>query len=86
MTISDNSYGICPATEEYTTYEEWSQYCFARQEIGIDAPTTDVNYSIYIYNSESGQYVLRSDVVIGTTNQFNADKSKRYKLLYLKQN
>lgn len=45
----------------------------------------DVNYSIYIYNSESGQYVLRSDVVIGTTNQYTADNSKRYKLFYLKQ-
>ena len=85
---ADNSYGICPATEEYTTYEEWSQYCFARQEIGIDATDAldTTKCEIYIYNSESGQYVLRSDVVIGTTNQFNADKSKRYKLLYLKQN
>ena len=82
---ADNSYGICPATEEYTTYEEWSQYCFARQEIVSDAPTTDVNYSIYIYNSESGQYVLRSDVVIGTTNQYTADNPKQYKLFYLKQ-
>ena len=67
---ADNSYDICPATEEYTTYEDWSQYCFARQEIVSDAPTTDVNYSIYIYNSESGQYVLRSDVAIGTTTQY----------------
>ena len=82
---ADNSYDICPATEEYTTYEDWSQYCFARQEIVSDAPTTDVNYSIYIYNSESGQYVLRSDVVIGTTNQYTADNSKQYKLFYLKQ-
>ena len=83
---ADNSYDICPATEEYTTYEEWSQYCFARQEIGIDATDAldTTKCEIYIYNSESGQYVLRSDVVIGTTNQFNADKSKRYKLLYLK--
>ena len=83
---ADNSYSIYTGTEEFTSYEQCSPYCFARQEIVSDAPTTDVNYSIYIYNSESGQYVLRSDVVIGTTNQFNADKSKRYKLLYLKQN
>ena len=82
---ADNSYSIYTGTEEFTSYEQCSPYCFARQEIVSDAPTTDVNYSIYIYNSESGQYVLRSDVVIGTTNQFNADKSKRYKLLYLKQ-
>lgn len=84
---ADNSYEICPATEEYTTYEDWSQYCFARQKIGIDA--TDVldttKCEIYIYNSESGQYVLRSNVVIGTTNKYTADKSKQYKLFYLKQ-
>ena len=84
---ADNSYGICPATEEYTTYEEWSQYCFARQEIGIDATDAldTTKCEIYIYNSESGQYVLRSDVVIGTTNQYTADNPKQYKLFYLKQ-
>lgn len=83
---ADNSYDICPATEEYTTYEEWSQYCFARQEIGIDATDAldTTKCEIYIYNSESGQYVLRSDVVIGTTNQYTADNSKQYKLFYLK--
>lgn len=83
---ADNSYEICRATEEYATYEDWSQYCFARQKIGIDA--TDVldttKCEIYIYNSESGQYVLRSNVVIGTTNKYTADKSKQYKLFYLK--
>lgn len=79
---ADNSYSIYTGTEEFTSYEQCSPYCFARQEIVSDAPTTDVNYSIYIYNSESGQYVLRSDVVIGTTN--TADNSKQYKLFYLK--
>lgn len=82
---ADNNYHIYQETDNYTTYDQWSSCCFARQEIVSDAPTTDVNYSIYIYNSESGQYVLRSDVVIGTTNQYTADKSKRYKLFYLKQ-
>lgn len=81
---ADNSYDICPATED-TTYEDWSQYCFARQEIGIDATDAldTTKCEIYIYNSESGQYVLRSDVVIGTTSQ--SYNSKQYKLFYLKQ-
>lgn len=82
---ADDNYHIYQETDNYTTYDQWSSCCFARQEIVSDAPTTDVNYSIYIYNSESGQYVLRSDVVIGTTNQYTADNSKRYKLFYLKQ-
>lgn len=82
---ADNSYDICPATEEYTTYEEWSQYCFARQEIVEETSGLVDSYNIYIYNSESGQYVLRPDVVIGTTNQYTADNSKQYKLFYLKQ-
>lgn len=82
---ADNSYSIYTGTEEFTSYEQCSPHCFARQEIVSDAPTTDVNYSIYIYNSESGQYVLRSDVVIGTTNQYTADNSKQYKLFYLKE-
>ena len=82
---ADNNYHIYQETDNYTTYDQWSSCCFARQEIDSDAPTTDVNYSIYIYNSESGQYVLRSDVVIGTTNQYTADNSKQYKLFYLKQ-
>lgn len=83
---ADNNYHIYQETDNYTTYDQWSSCCFARQEIVSDAPTTDVNYSIYIYNSESGQYVLRSDVVIGTTNQYTADNPKQYKLFYLKQN
>lgn len=87
---ADNNYHIYQETDNYTTYDQWSSCCFARQEIDIYATATDVldttKCEIYIYNSESGQYVLRSDVVIGTTNQFNAGKSKRYKLLYLKQN
>lgn len=87
---ADNSYDICPATEEYTTYEDWSQYCFARQEIGIDATATGAldttQCRIYIYNSTDKTYVRNYSVVIGTTNQNTADNSKRYKLLYLKQN
>ena len=82
---ADSSYSIYTGTEEFTSYEQCSPYCFARQEIVGEATTTDVNYSIYIYNSESGQYVLRSDVVIGTTNQYTADNLKQYKLFYLKQ-
>ena len=85
---ADNSYDICPATEEYTTYEDWSQYCFARQEIGIDA--TDVldttKCEIYIYDPENGNYAKLYSGIIGTTNQNTADNSKRYKLFYLKQN
>ena len=83
---ADNNYHIYQETDNYTTYDQWSSCCFARQEIVSDAPTTDVNYSIYIYNSESGQYVLRSDVAIGTTTQYTDDNLKQYKLLYLKQN
>lgn len=85
---TDNSYSIYTGTEEFTSYEQCSPYCFARQEIGIDATDAldTTKCEIYIYNSESGQYVLRSDVVIGTTNQYTADNSKQYKLLYLKQN
>lgn len=83
---ADNSYDICPATEEYTTYEAWSQYCFARQEISIDDTTTYTleNAKCFIYDSETGYHVESSERAIGTTNQFNADKSKKYKLFYLK--
>ena len=82
---ADNSYDICPATDEYTTYEDWSQYCFARQEIGIDATDAldTTQCRIYIYNSDNKQYEQRSDVVIGTTSQ--SYNSKQYKLFYLKQ-
>ena len=85
---ADNSYGICPATEEYTTYEEWSQYCFARQEIGIDATDAldTTKCEIYIYDPENGNYAKLYSGIIGTTNQCTADNSKRYKLFYLKQN
>ena len=87
---ADNNYHIYQETDNYTTYDQWSSCCFARQEIGIDATATDAldtaQCSIYIYNSDNKRYEKRSDVVIGTTNQFNADKSKRYKLLYLKKN
>lgn len=80
---ADNSYDICPATEEYTTYEDWSQYCFARQEIGEETSDPVDSYNIYIYNSETGYYEYGSNVVIGTTSQ--SYNSKRYKLFYLKQ-
>ena len=85
---ADNSYDICPATEEYTTYEDWSQYCFARQEIGIDATDAldTTKCEIYIYDPENGNYAKLYSGIIGTTNQYTADNSKRYKLLYLKQN
>ena len=84
---ADNNYHIYQETDNYTTYDQWSSCCFARQEIGIDATDAldTTKCEIYIYNSESGQYVLRSDVVIGTTNQYTADNSKQYKLFYLKQ-
>lgn len=84
---ADNSYDICPATEEYTTYEDWSQYCFARQEIGIDATDAldTTKCEIYIYDPENGNYAKLYSGIIGTTNQYTADNSKRYKLFYLKQ-
>ena len=76
------------ADNNYTTYDQWSSCCFARQEIGSDATATDAldttQCRIYIYNSDNKQYEQRSDVVIGTTSQ--SYNSKRYRLLYLKQN
>lgn len=85
---TDNSYSIYTGTEEFTSYEQCIPYCFARQEISIDDTTTYVleNAKCFIYDSETGYHVESSERAIGTTNQFNADKSKRYKLLYLKQN
>ena len=80
---ADKSYDICPATEEYTTYEEWSQYCFARQEIVEETSGLVDSYNIYIYNSETGYYEYGSNVVISTTSQ--SYNSKQYKLFYLKQ-
>lgn len=80
---TDNSYSIYTGTEEFTSYEQCSPYCFARQEIVGEATTTDVNYNIYIYNSETGYYEYGSNVVIGTTSQ--SYNSKQYKLFYLKQ-
>lgn len=84
---TDNSYSIYTGTEEFTSYEQCSPYCFARQEISIDDTTTYVleNPKCFIYDSETGYHVESSERAIGTTNQFNADKSKRYKLLYLKK-
>ena len=71
-----NSDSIYTGTEKFTSYEQCSPYCFARQEISINDTTT---YA-------PGYHVESSEIAIDTTNQFNADKSKRYKLLYLKQN
>lgn len=87
---ADDNYHIYQETDNYTTYDQWSSCCFARQEIGIDATTTDAldntKCEIYIYNSTDKTYVRNYSVVIGTTNQYTADNLKRYKLLYLKQN
>lgn len=84
---TDNSYSIYTGTEEFTSYEQCSPYCFARQEISIDDTTTYTldNAKCFIYDSETGYHVESSERAIGTTNQFNADKSKQYKLFYLKQ-
>ena len=85
---ADDNYHIYKETDNYTTYDQWSSCCFARQEIGIDATTTDAldntKCKIYIYNSTDKTYV-RNSVVIGTTNQYTADNLKQYKLFYLKQ-
>ena len=84
---ADNSYSIYTGTEEFTTYEEWSQYCFARQEIVSDATDAldTTKCEIYIYDPENGNYAKLYSGIIGTTNQSTADNSKRYKLFYLKQ-
>ncbi|MDY4768900.1 MAG: hypothetical protein SO238_10785 [Treponema sp.] len=87
---ADNNYHIYQETDNYTTYDQWSSCCFARQEIGNDATTTDAldnnKCKIYIYNSTDKTYVRSSDVAIGTINQYTtADNSKQYKLFYLKQ-
>ena len=84
---ADDNYHIYQETDNYTTYDQWSSCCFARQEIGIDATTTDaLDNKIYIYNSTDKTYVRNHSVVIGTTtNKDTADKSKRYKFFYLKK-
>ena len=83
---TDNSYSIYTGTEEFTSYEQCSPYCFARQEISNDTTTyAPENAKCFIYDSETGYHVESSEIAIDTTNQFNADKSKRYKLFYLKQ-
>lgn len=79
---TDNSYSIYTGTEEFTSYEQCSPYCFARQEI-VGETSTSLDYNIYIYNSETGYYEYGSNVVIGTTSQ--SYNSKQYKLFYLKQ-
>lgn len=85
---TDNSYSFYTGTEGFTSYEQCSPYCFARQETILDDNTTYAleNAKCFIYDSETGYHVESSERAIVTTNQFNADKSKRYKLLYLKQN
>ena len=83
---ADDNYHIYQETDNYTTYDQWSSCCFARQEIGIDATATDAldttQCRIYIYNSDNKQYEQRSDVAIGTTTQYTDDNLKQYKLLY----
>lgn len=81
---TDNSYSIYTGTDEFTSYEQCSPYCFARQEIVGEASDL-VGYNIYIYNSGTGYYESGSNVDIGTTSQYTADNSKQYKLFYLKQ-
>ena len=85
---ADNSYSIYTGTEEFTSYEQCIPYCFVRQETSLYDDTTYAlkNAKCFIYDSETGYHVESSEIAICTTNQFNADKSKRYKLLYLKQN
>lgn len=86
---ADNNYHIYQETDNYTTYDQWSSCCFARQEIGSDATATGAldttQCRIYIYNSTDKTYVRNYSVVIGTTNKNTADNSKQYKLFYLKQ-
>lgn len=83
---TDNSFYT--GTEEFTSYEQCIPYCFVRQETSLYDDTTYAleNAKCFIYDSETGYHVESSERAIGTTNQFNADRSKRYKLLYLKQN
>lgn len=82
---ADNNYHIYQETDNYTTYDQWSSCCFARQEIGIDATDAldNTKCRIYIYNSTDKTYVRNYSVVIGTTSQ--SYNSKQYKLFYLKQ-
>lgn len=84
---ADDNYHIYQETDNYTTYDQWSSCCFARQEIDIDATTTDAldntKCKIYIYNSTDKTYVRNYYVVIGTTSQ--SYNSKQYKLFYLKE-
>ena len=82
---ADNNYHIYQETDNYTTYDQWSSCCFARQEIVTDAATDALDTTIYIYNSDNKQYEERSDVAIGTTTQYTDDNSKQYKLFYLKR-
>lgn len=85
---TDNSYSIYKDTEEFSSYEQCSPYCFARQEIGIDATDAldTTKCEIYIYDPENGNYAKLYSGIIGTTNQSTADNLKQYKLFYLKQN
>ena len=83
---TDNSYSIYTGTEEFTSYEQCSPYCFARQEI-VEETSDQLDTTkceIYIYDPENGNYAKLYSGIIGTT-QYTADNSKQYKLFYLKQ-
>ena len=70
---ADDNYYIYKGTEN--TYEAWSSCCFARQKTGSDETIPGV---VYIYNSETGQYVSSDTVTIGTA------QCDGYRFFYLK--
>lgn len=86
----DDSYHIYQeGTDNYNSYEDWSSCCFARLDIGEDDNSVvldNENCSIYIYDSDEGQYVRFSEGAIDTIIKYTEDNLKRYKLFYLKQN
>lgn len=84
----DDNYHIYKESENYTTYEQWSSCCFARLDIGDDDNSVVLDNekcSIYIYDSEKGQYVRFSYGAIDTIIKYT-DDNIRYKFFYLKQN
>lgn len=77
---ADDNYHIYQGTENFSTYEDWSSCCFARQEIDSDVIIPEEGHTIYIYDSENGQYENSSDTVtIGTTQRDG------YRFFYLKK-